>query len=84
MLIGIYTEPLNKDKLNTQHFIQCDRKLKFMRNKRAISRSFGRWRGQKELKTTGTIVLDLTESQELDIVILLEPMDRGFFISCHS
>lgn len=42
MLIGMYTEPLNKDKLNTQHFIQSDRKLKFMRNKRAIRRSFGR------------------------------------------
>lgn len=40
-----------------------------------------RWRGQKELKTTGMVMLDLRESQKLDVVfLLLEPMDRGFFI----
>lgn len=89
MYTRVYTKHLYDDKLNTWHFMQSGRKLKFLRNKRANRRSCGKQmerNSSEELKTTGMVMLDLTESQKLDVgFFLLEPVDRGFFlIRCHN
>lgn len=42
MYTCVYTKHLYDDKLNTWHFMQSGRKLKFLRNKRANRRSFGK------------------------------------------
>lgn len=82
MSVCVYAGHLCDDKINTQHFIQSGRKLKFLSNRRPKRRSVGK---EMEVKTLGMVVLDLLESQKFDVVlILLERMDRGFFIiSCH-